>query len=388
VGVAVVIVVLLLVLNLMGLISVPFLPGGGASSSSASGNPTALTYHQAEGIASQTASQRGGSWAVAYAEAFQTPTAFNPDSEAPCDVWTYSPSAPSLVGSGSAYSWGFEFESLPLTGIPKGLFILVSNDTGTVNTQVNVFNFCPGIDFPTRGPLPQSVSGSVAATQAAGTRGGTSFLSAHPQSGTVLMLGGISVNGSAWVTAWVMEYLGACTSGTSSLLILELNATTLSLLGTIATTATCGAGSIGSSQVTFGKLGSSSSQGTLYYTNLTIAATNNLNTTGLGLAILEPNRTLVYPGQMPLGCYLGSLTGCGGAPTSGGWYAMIVSGGAVMAAYPNTAASVSWNTYSGSPVGISGAETLVIVSTFPLSGSGDTMVAFSWTDSVSGSVVL
>lgn len=67
---------------------------------------------------------------------------------------------------------------------------------------------------------------------------------------------------------------------------------------------------------------------------------------------------------------------------------MIVSGGAVMAAYPNTAASVSWNTYSGSPVGISGAETLVIVSTFPLSGSGDTMVAFSWTDSVSGSVVL
>ncbi len=389
VGSVVALVAVLLVLNLAGLIPFPIpLKGGSPSGGGGGGTPTTLTFRQAEVIANQTASQRGGSWGIGYAMAVQDPTAIPPQPLAPCNLLSYSPPSGSLIGGGNAYVWGFEFLSLPFTGIPKALFVVVDNDTGTVNSQVNDYQLCPGISYSAYAPITSTVADSPAAVAAAQAHGGTTFLGAHPSSDVLISLEWVSVNSISWTADWAIEYFGPCTGGPRAALELMFNATTLVLDQDVWSNATCYPAPTTVYPVTFASAGSGSSGTSVYYTNVTIGATNGLTTSNLGLAILQPNRTLVIPGQLPTGCVISSFSGCGGPPTGGGWYIMMMGGSSILATYPELPRDISWFTYDQAPVGISGAITLVIVSTFPLSGSGDTLAAFDWEYDVSGSTTL
>ncbi len=386
---------LFLGLAIAGVVHVPILSRGTGSGGGGGPSPQGLTYHQAENIANQTATARGGGpWVAVMAQSIDSNFVLNPSTPLPpCEMFGYSPVASSLVGTGRAYSWGFEYGTAPLTfngPWPHGLFIIVSNGTGTVTTQTDPFGYCPGLGFPGSGALPSNLTDSPRAAAVAQAHGGASFQARYPVS---LFAQGAFVlsQGPTSSYYWSMEYrYGTCTSAMS--VIIQYDVMTGGTNGTFMrggwSNGTCGNALTNSYAATFHVQGSGrSADGAAYFENLTLSGSSGLTTQDLGLAVFQPNRTLVDAAALGMSCYTPPFAGCGGSPQGGQWYAFLAQGGAEMADYPNGPDNVVWNTGGGN-LPITGSLTLEIVSSIPLAGSGDTLEAFSYSANVSGSIVL
>lgn len=371
VGVVAIVVVLVLLLNFVGVFTIAGLPQSGSKGP----GPTAgLSYHQAEDIANSTAASRGGTWQVAYASMFEVPTGEDEPNPAPCELSGYI-GAESSPGNGLSPYWFMVYLTTPYTYWSHGLFIAVYNGTGKVTTQVDPIPYCPGIEYPLGGLLPSNLSDSPAAMAQAQADGGATFMADNPGASIFATAASPSTSGGA---EWVFQYSGDCTTVDSTTSIFEvlLGGSNLTELYHGSSTGTCTPFSAQHTyKVSFGSsTGGQVASGSLYYDNLTISSSPaDLDLENLSLGILESNLTLVDAGAAP--CFPPSFSGCG-APEGGEWYALLVpAGGGPDAAYPDTASSASWDD-SGNAV-LSGAVTLEIVSTFPLSGSGDTIVAFT-----------
>jgi hypothetical protein len=380
------VVALLVLLNFEGVFV--FLPGSspGSGSKGPTTTPTALTFSQAEGIANQTATQRGGGWAVALGIGIQASTAFNPSTTEPCSTSAYSPASSAVGLSGEAYEWGFIYTSTPfvLGGWDKALFVVVANDSATVTTEVLPGTGCPGIGFPVAGPLPTNISNSPGVAAAAYAAGGEGFLSAHPGASLLLLAGALPASGNSYTPVWLAEYEGTCSPSTSTLpeFGADLYGSDLHVFSHGWGNESCTPGTPPYDPVTFTSVSSGhSTVGSVYFDNLTVSAPSGFTTADLGLAILESNKTLVGPGTLPSGCYdAPSFSGCSGASSSGGWYALLRSNGAIVGAYPSSTGEIQWSTGSSS-ASITSSDTLELVSISPLHGSGDSLLAFTWSDS-------
>ena len=132
---------------------------------------------------------------------------------------------------------------------------------------------------------------------------------------------------------------------------------------------------------------SSSGNGTSFQTVLALAPTAGLTTAMFGMKIGQPSGAIIPPEPVPSTCSAGALPNTCVA-VSGGWYALLTSGfGTVVAAY----GSSGWTDYTAgtSSVALNGADSLWILTTNPIAGSGDTLSVFGvGTASVSGSGVL
>lgn len=385
----VVVVAILLALNFVGFLNLGIFPG--KSSTPAAGGQ-AMTYFQAENVANQTAATRGGSWQAGMGVAIQSSQTVNPSEDVPCAAYGYSPGSTSLP-SGEAYAWGFEYLETPYTlgQEDKQLFIVVENGTGSVTTQLNAGSACPGIDYPVAGPLPSNLSNSPAVVAKFQLLGSAGFLAEYPSALLEMLVGGFYASPTSWTPIWSIQYFGTCSTVTSEQPSFGASfyGPTLGVLSHGWSNETCTPGTPASYPVTYTQSSSGKSAGgSVYFDNLTLGAPSGMTTAYFGLSILEPNKTLVTPGYIPSGCFNPPFTGCGGPPSSGGWYAILFSGGAIVGTYPNTPDSSQWNT--GAPVPITSSVTLELVSVPPLSGSGDSLVTFTWSDgaTVSGSTTL
>lgn len=384
------VVAVLLALNFTGIFV--FIPGTGPTTPPAASS-SELTFAQAENIANSTASARGGTWEASLATSIQSTQAFNVPGTAPCNLYGYSPASSSVGGNGEAYVWGFIYLATPWTfeQPDKQLFIVVQNGTGTVTTQLNPEAECPGISYPAIGPLPSNITNSPAAAAKLNAVGGAGFLASYPSASLDLLAGALSTGLSSWDPVWIAEYVSSCSTLNSRItdFSAELEGTDLNVMSHGWSNESCTGQSEPSYPVSFTKVSSGASTvGSVFYDNYTLSAPSGLTTADLGLAILQSNKTLVEPGAIPLGCALPPFTGCGGASSTGGWYALLLSGGAIVGAYPGLQDETGWDT-GGTSVPISTSLTLELVSTSPLSASGDSLVAFTWDDAVvSGSATL
>ena len=161
-------------------------------------------------------------------------------------------------------------------------------------------------------------------------------------------------------------------------------------------------GGTGSKPLSFSPSGSTPSTAgtgstTSYYDTLSVSASSGLTTAEFGLKIVGISGSAIVPGAPPSAssCAAGStfteaplgtagasdcpaVTGTGGT----GWYAVLVdSSGKIVATYSGS----SWS----STATVSNSDTLVLVCSVQLAGSGDTLSAFGvGGSSVSGSVTL
>ena len=126
--------------------------------------------------------------------------------------------------------------------------------------------------------------------------------------------------------------------------------------------------------ITFG--GSTpSSQGGNFYDNVSVGSTSSGPTTAVvGFEIITPSGTRVASAAAvctaaPAG---GGISTC--SASSGGWYLVLVGPtGNWLASFPSSVGGTSWN---GGPVGITPADTLVLIYPTPLAGTGDMLDVF------------
>lgn len=377
------VVLVLLAMNFAGIINLPILPRG--PNGSPSHAETALTFDQAQNLANQTASARGGSWQAVMGKSFSTSQAYNPDTSVPCDTSAFSPSSSSVLGTGKAYVWGFDYVSTPYTPPLSGkqLFIVVTNGTGTVTTQLDYPPSCNGIDTPFLTPLPSNLSNSPAVVARLQSLGSAGFLAEFPSAG--LSLEATSEYGSGpdgTTPIWGAAYVSGCSgvAGNESFFEGTFYGPTLSVLNYGWSNQSCSTAIPPSYPVSFtsGTSGHSANGG-LFFDNLTVSAPYGLTTRYLELAILQPNKTMVDVAYAPDSCTNPPFSGCGGPPGGwGSWYAILTASGAILATYPYPNWAVGWDSGTNGPVEITGTTTLELISTVPLAGSDDGLLAFTW----------
>ncbi len=391
---SVAIVLAVLLLNFAGVINLGFLPhpGGPAESS-----PPALTLLQAEAIANQTAASRGeGSWGLAFATTLQGSGAYAPPTPPPpCSDFGYSPSASSLVGTGEAYSWGFMYTTVPYNTNsgpwPHALFIVVSNGTGTVTTETDPVGMCPGLGVPGGPSFPANLTNSPEAVAKARLEGGAAFLASYPSPSVELLVGSLYCGPGCVSIFWGVSFIGnPCTgpTGNQTEFGVVMGALGLGVISHGWANTTCGTATGTYYRASFGASTGSghSGLGARYFDNISIASADGLTTAYLGLAVFEPNRTLINPASLNAPCFSPPYTGCDMLAGQRGWFAELRSGATIEGTYPGGPASDYWNTPG--PVPLTGPLTLEIVSAVPLAGSGDTLEAFSWGATVTGSTTL
>lgn len=385
VGVVVVLVVLLLVLSLSGILSFPFLPGG--SKSGTNPGATALTFHQAETQGNATAAGRGsGSWGLVYAYGFETPEPVNFASQIPCGGFEGFNGGGDFGGQGAFTGWELGYLSEPIGVYSHLLLMSVYNGSASLNVQVDPQSACPG--YGGGDPFPQiafplNVSDSPWAVASAGAHGGAAFLAGHPNATVELELYTDEVGFPARADAeWFLSYDTACSGtsfGTSSSFTATMNATNATVLShswgnvTCSITAPAPHASLTLGAAASGQSGTGATA--TFYENLTVQATRGLSTGNFSVAILGANRTLVNPTAIPCFPPGGSMTGCGQASVDGGWYAEVLSSGAVEGAFPFTADILEWLTLNDKSVSLASGASIEIVSATSL--SGDTLVAYS-----------
>jgi flagellin-like protein len=125
---------------------------------------------------------------------------------------------------------------------------------------------------------------------------------------------------------------------------------------------------------------------TNYYNDtFALSASTGLSTGSFGMKITTASGSVVALAGAPTNCGAGTTLGVGAActaPASGTWYAVLYgSNNAVIATY----SSAGWS----ATVTVTAADSLLLISYAPLSGSGDTLASYgTGTASVSGSVTL
>lgn len=131
-------------------------------------------------------------------------------------------------------------------------------------------------------------------------------------------------------------------------------------------------------QVTFGKVAASRSHdGRTYYSNLSISVDTSLGTDMFGVEVL--NVTTSTPQLLPLGvppCISSQGSGISGCNASSkGWYAVLVdASGAWQDSFPfpmNN--STTWSTGN---VSVQTGDVLVVISPWPLAGTGDYLLLY------------
>ena len=151
-----------------------------------------------------------------------------------------------------------------------------------------------------------------------------------------------------------------------------------------------GLGSTGSKpyQIGFGS-GTPSQVSTTYFDTFSISTTSGLTTSLFGLKIVTATGSSVG-GQAPAACAANAKTLVSACTASAGatWYGVLENtNGTVAATFDPT--TTSWTTYTGSPITVNSAYSVVIVSGAQLAGSGDTLSAFGTSSSsVSGSATM
>ena len=153
-----------------------------------------------------------------------------------------------------------------------------------------------------------------------------------------------------------------------------------------------GLGSTGSKpyQIGFGS-GTPSQVTTTYFDTFSISTTSGLTTSLFGLKIVTATGSSVG-GQAPATCTADAKTVVSACTTTttpaGTWYGILENTNGTVAATFNPT-TTAWTTYTGSPITVNSAYSVVVVSNAQLAGSGDTLSAFGTSSSsVSGSATL
>ncbi|MDE1821752.1 MAG: hypothetical protein KGI98_13005 [Euryarchaeota archaeon] len=387
---AVAVVVLLVLLLLTGVLN---LSPSGKNGGGGGGAPTALTYRQALNVANSSLASRGGStsWQVAFAQMVDPGVVFNQPFWGPCRLMGFSPNGTGLLGQGTAYLWYFTFVSVPFqTTWAHQVTMTVWNDSGTVQVQLDPEGVCSSF----AAPLPANLTDSGTAQAQAQLDGGSTFLSAHPLSSVTGVSEMVYLSYPNVVPEWWFSYSSAVPSTPGTYAFSSLTVFLRGDNGHLLRdywyngTTTVRSSHLNAYPVTFSVVSSGSSAGSVAYfenLSLSIPSTPLMTTTNLSLALLEPNSTYLNPGAVSF-C-APPYTGCILPPAGGGWDALLRSSSANLDIYPACEFCTSWNGFAGS-VSVSSGYTLELVSSFPLSGSGDILRAYSYGAATTGQVTL
>lgn len=121
-----------------------------------------------------------------------------------------------------------------------------------------------------------------------------------------------------------------------------------------------------------------SRNGAVFYVNLSLSPTSGMTTGMFGLKIATAGPILgPAPDGAPTACAIGpSTTVSPCVAAAGGWYGVLTAGdGEVLATYPSgSELSTSWN---GGAVTLSSHDTLTLISSYPLGGTGAVLASFS-----------
>jgi hypothetical protein len=388
-GGAIAAVIVIIILAVAGLWYLGYLPG--KSSSSSPSPPTPLSYSQAEPGANNYAQEQSGApWQLNIAGGISfgssTPVNTTASSGEPCpstpSSFTTWPADSAGVGSGKTPLWLFEFRS------QSGAELGVLDNGGTYTTAYSWAAGSSCVNGPSS-PLPTSgLIDSTTAASVADSAGASAFLSANTGADDEYVL----YQSGSFGTVWYFEY-SLCLadtgklSGVEATFSAEVNATTGSVVSSSTSTATCGSGPSKPYTLGLGPVGTSvNPAGNTFYDNFSVSPSAGLTTALFALKITTPSANVVPTSAAVCSSASGGFVACS-APPTGTWYAVLVGPtGTWLASFPSSSGGSIWN---GGTVAVSAADSLAIISSGTLAGSGDSMTVYGVNGaSATGSVTL
>jgi len=331
-----------------------------------------LTYDQALSPASTAARGFGVGWeeTAAIAVDADAPEIVPPSGSGSCGIpGFYIPRETSSIASGASPFWLFGFVLDPQNPAPAELDVVVENGSATVLVSIPAGTVCSEDDQGSS-VITGTVADSPAVAANASQGGGATFLAADPQAVAILELTAGTTGPS-----WTVEYSGcdglagtANVTGNQSTLDVSLSGVTGRVLSASPGTTTC------VSRVPYligltpngspGTLGSGAS-----YETFTVTTNALLPLAYLAAYVVTSSDAPVYDAE----------SGCPGEATLSacpnpayGWYLTTALGGTLQATYYGSPGF--WLPESGTAYAtLASGETLTVVSTTPLAGSGDVL---------------
>jgi hypothetical protein len=349
-----------------------------SSSSSSGSGSTVWTYSQAKHVADAKANASGSGWVPVIGAGIDTPydTLVPPSSGPPGCVGPgfYIPAYSGNISKGEAPFWLFEYLQNPTQIAPSELLVLVENGSASVLIDLPAGTTCSQYLGNTP-PLPASVVDSPTILANAQAAGGASYLAGETGATVTFEVSG-GVGGSPPAPAtWQVVYM-ACSfygvggaTGTHTTFLADFYASNGTESSVTTGTQTC----VGDHPYTIGL--SAGQSGSLpsgaYYANYSVTIAAPLPLTDLSLVIQSPGGSSVYPASD--GCYAAQVWACS-SPASG-WYATLTAAGILQATFPSAFLSPpGWiGVGVGAITNIQSGETLTLVSTTPLSSTGDVL---------------